>query len=111
MTKIQKIWLGVSVLLFVVPEILFSFIVLSVVNFSKEIMSPLVYIFVNGQFFVDHSVYLFLAMFIELFGILSLLILNIILKNRFFIILFSILTLWLLFILYVSYIMANILSF
>ncbi len=98
MSKVQKIWLWVFVAMFVVPEILFYFTPLSILsflnNFSEtNIKSPIYYV-VGQQFFTDHIGYLLLAMGIEWFGILGLLIMSIKFKKKILIIGLAILLLW-----------------
>ena len=78
MTKIQKVWLWVSVLMFLVPEILFS----PIISFFDSLYGvenfPFLYKhFLNSQFFIDNSVYLFIVLGIEYLGVLGLLIWNI----------------------------------
>lgn len=78
MTKIQKVWLWVSVLMFIIPEILFSFIVSFFASLYGVGNFPFLYEhFINPQFFIDNPIYLFIALSIECFGMLGLLICNI----------------------------------
>jgi len=112
MTKAQKIWLWVSLAMFVVPEVLCSFIISSVSSLFGKNLLPLYTIFIKQQFFTDHPVYLFMLLGTEIVGLLILLILN--LKNKKNIIvsiLLSALLLWLLFVFYIGYAIAFRMSF
>jgi hypothetical protein len=80
MTKIPKIWLGVFVAMFMVPEVLFSFLT-SLVLFNVHFLPP-VYLFRNEQFFLDHQNYAFVALGIEIIGLLGLFIFNIKYNNK-----------------------------
>jgi hypothetical protein len=112
MTKTQKIWLWVSVAMFVVPEVLCSFLLSSFANLLGRELSPLYTIFIKQQFFTDHPMYLFLLLAIEIAGLLILLIINIRYRKSVIIsILLSILLLWLLFVLYIGYVVAFSMSF
>jgi len=112
MTKIQKIWLGISAAMFLVPEVFFSFSFLSIANLFGKDFSPLYTFFIDQQFFVDYPAYLFLALVIEWLGVLALLVLSIKCNNKkFIIVLLSILLLWLSFVLYVGYVISISMSF
>ena len=76
MTKSQKIWLGVFLAMFIVPEVIFSFLISSLASLFSFGFSPLYKAFINPQFFIDHPGYLYIFLLIEWFGVLGLLILN-----------------------------------
>lgn len=111
MTKIQKIWLGISAAMFVVPEVLFSFLFSSVAQLFGKTFPSLLYI-PNQQFFTDHPTYLFFALFVELLGVLFLLILNLRnKKGKFLSVLLFIILLWLAVVFYIGYAIAFRMSF
>ena len=115
MTKIQKIWLWIFVAMFAIPEILFSFTPLSILsfinNFSETNIKPIAYFFVNPQFFTDNPICLLFFLAIEWLGVLGLLIMSIKSKKKLFIILLSIVLLWLSFIFFVGYVIGISMSF
>ena len=76
MAKKQKVWLGVFLAMFIVPEVLFSFLISSIASLFGYIFPSLYTFFINPQFFVDHAIYLFGFLFMELLGVLGLLVLN-----------------------------------
>ncbi len=74
MTKKQKTWLLIYALMFIVPEVLFSFVASSTlflfgVN-SQILFNKLTHI----NLFLDYQLYFFLALLIEIIGILGLLV-------------------------------------
>ncbi|OGE82715.1 MAG: hypothetical protein A3B10_01660 [Candidatus Doudnabacteria bacterium RIFCSPLOWO2_01_FULL_44_21] len=77
MIKGQNVWLWVSLGMFLVPEILFSFLLSSVLFLFRINVPYLIGKLVGEQFFIDNQSYLFLALIIEILGILGLLIFNI----------------------------------
>ncbi len=83
MGKAQKIWLWVSLSMFIVPEVLFSFLLLLISGFLGRDFLPLVTLFVKQQVFVDHPLYLLLALFIELLGLLGLTVFSFRSRNKF----------------------------
>ncbi len=90
----QKIWLWIFGAMFIIPEILFSF-VLSILDFLKVNINPLIYFFINNQFFIDHPIYLLFANAIEWAGVLGLLVMSIKSKKIVFIFLLTAILLWL----------------
>lgn len=107
MSKIQKIWLYIFGAMFLVPEILFFNIPLAVdaflTNFSEvRIKSPIYYI-IDSQFFTDYPSFLIIALFIEWLGVLFLTILLAKLGKKSLAIIFGIISLFILFILYLAY--------
>ncbi len=106
LSKKQKIWLGIFGTMFVVPEILFSF-VLSIVVFLGITINPLYSFFINHQFFIDHSNYLLIANTVEWAGVLGLLVMSWKFKRKILVILLGIILLWLSIELYLGYIISN----
>lgn len=111
MTKMQKKLLWLFGAMFLIPEILFSFILISIINFSNGNIKPLYSLIINEQFFIDNTIYLILFMFIEWIGILGLLILNIRLNKKLIATLLGIILLWMTFIIFVGYIISASMSF
>ena len=112
MTKIQKVWLWVFSAMFIIPEILFSFIVSFFASLYGVGNFPFLYeYFINPQFFIDNPTYLFIILIIECLGMLGLLVWNVKFNNyRYKIILTAITTLTLillLFIFFVGYLVSN----
>ena len=111
MTKIQKIWLGVFLAMFVAPEVLFSFLLSSVAQLFGRTFPSILYS-PNQQFFTDHPIYLFFALAVELLGVFLLLIFNFQhKKNKFVSALLLIIFLWLVIVFYIGYIIAFRMSF
>ncbi len=112
MKKQQKIWLGIFLAMFVVPEVLFSFLVSSIASmFSKNF--PFLYqVFIRPQFFVDNSGLLFFALAIEWVGVLGLIIWNIkfngFKSKKIITALFLIILIWLTIIFLLGYVISNI---
>jgi hypothetical protein len=77
MKKVQKIWLIVFILMFTVPEVLFSPIILSVLSLFKINLSPIMFFFVDKNFFTVNQNYALLILFIETVGLTGLLFFNI----------------------------------
>jgi len=96
--------------MFVFPEIIFSFIMLSIVNFSNENMRPLYSLIIKEQFFIDHPIFLILFMAIEWIGILGLFLLSIKLNRKLLSILLGIILLWMSFVFYIGYIVNFLMS-
>ncbi len=74
MTKKEKIWLVVSLVMFLVPEILFGFLLmwpLLLLGADLPRSASLIDVYHN-QFFSDHQVYLLLACVVEWLGSLGL---------------------------------------
>ena len=90
--------------MFALPEIFFSFVVLSIVNFSKEIISPLYSLVIKEQFFIDHSIYLLVVNAIEWLGVLGLLITSIKFNKKITAIILGIILLWLSLVIFVGYV-------
>ncbi|MDO8659426.1 MAG: hypothetical protein Q7K54_02380 [Candidatus Parcubacteria bacterium] len=76
MTKQQKTWLYVFLAMFLVPEILFSFVISMTITFFGASFQGLSRFFINQQFIIDHPEYVLTFLFIEIVGTLGLLILN-----------------------------------
>ena len=107
MTKIQKIWLGVFLAMFVAQEVLFSFLLSSVAQLFGRTFPSILYS-PNQQFFTDHPIYLFFALAVEFWGVFLLLIFNFQHKKNKFVsaLLFLIIFLWLVIVFYIGYIIA-----
>jgi len=107
MSKVQKIWLYIFGAMFLIPEILFLNIPLAIdaflTNFSEARIKSPIYYLIDGQFFTDHSSFLIIALFIEWIGTLFLTILLAKLGKKSFAIIFGIISLFILFILYLTY--------
>lgn len=72
MTKIQKIWLSLFSVMFLLPELLFSPIILSVLFLFGINFSPIMFSVIKEQFFLDHQFFSFLPVVIEILGIIGL---------------------------------------
>lgn len=71
MTRIQKIYLGIFIAMFAVPEILFSFLT-SLVLFKID-FSSIMFRLMGEQFFLDHQNYIFTPAIIEILGLIGIL--------------------------------------
>ena len=111
MTKTQKIWLWISVAMFVVPEVFFSFLTLSVISFFGKDFLPLITKFIDQQFFTDHPIYLIYALAVEVVGVLILAIISFQRNKKPVAIFLSIIFLWLTFVLYMGYMISFRMSF
>ncbi len=105
LSKMQKIWLGVFGAMFLIPEILFFNIVsyISVLFFSRE-MSTIALLFLKNNS-LSPTIFL-IILFIEIIGVLGLLIFCIKFNKKLFSVILGIISLWLLFI----FLFINILS-
>ncbi len=106
MNKYQKIWIWIFLGMFLIPELLFSPVISFVLFLFGIDLNYLMTKFVNQQFFTDNQIFIFIAVMVELLGVLGLLILNIKfnknkLKNLYSILLFLLIIL-LTFIFYVG---------
>ncbi len=108
LSKMQKIWLWIFGAMFIIPEILFSIIPSSIINYFGKDFLTLSSLFVNSRFFINNSYYFFITLAIEFIGVIGLFIFSIKLNKKIFIILFSIIILWLLFIFFIGYLSSNI---
>lgn len=104
LTKKQKIWMWIFLAMFLIPEILFSILPSSIVNYTGKDFLTLSSIFVNSRFFINNPLYFFVALVIELISILGLLIISIKNNKKIFIILFGTILLWLLFVFFLAYV-------
>jgi len=78
MKKSQKIWLWVFIIMFIIPEIFFSFIFSWVPGVSHFVNNHFFYeYFIDPQFFVDNPIFLFIALSVEFLGALGIFIWNI----------------------------------
>jgi hypothetical protein len=108
LSKMQKIWLGIFGAMFLIPEILFSIIFSSIVNYSGKDFLTLSSLFVDSRFFINNSGLFFLNLVVELVGIMGLLIINIKNKKILFSIILLVIFLWLIFISFLGYISSSI---
>ncbi len=97
-------WIFIA--MFALPEILFLF-TLSAFDFFGINIVPLSSILFGRQFFSDHPIYLLLAHILEWLGALGLLVLSIKFNKKIFVILFSIILLWLSVYLYFGYVIST----
>jgi hypothetical protein len=73
----QKILLWISLVMFIIPEILFSFIFSSTLFLFRVNISYLMGKLIGEQFFIDNQFIIFCALIVEILGLLGLLIFNI----------------------------------
>lgn len=102
----HKIWMWIFIAMFAVPEILFSFL-LSIIDFSGKNIIPLYSFIISHQFFIDNSIYLLIANFIEWLGALGLIIISIKHNKKILAFLLAIILLWLSVELYFGYAISN----
>lgn len=110
MSKVEKIWLWISLAMFLVPEVLFFTSPALMMSINGKSFSEINSLIIKYDIFFDYPIYLLVIIAIEFLGILSLLILNIKNKKTLFIILFSVILIWLFFafaLVYVTGIMMN----
>lgn len=108
MSKLQKIWLWIFGAMFVVPEIIFSIILSSVINYFGKDFLTLSSIFVDSRFFINNPFYFFTTLIIEIIAIIGLIILCIKHNKGIFAILLGVILLWLVFIFFMAYLSNNI---
>ena len=104
----QKIWMWIFIAMFAIPEILFSIILSSIINYHGKDFLTLSSLFVNGRFFINNPFYFFITIIIEMIGVLGLLVISVKTKKIIFIILLGIILLWLLLIFFLGYVSNNI---
>ena len=109
MTKTQKIWMWIFIAMFAVPEILFSIVPSSIINYSGKDFLTLSSFFIDSRFFINNPGYFFTTLIVELAGIIGLLILSIKSNKKIIYILLGIILLWLIFIFFLGF-MANSIS-
>jgi len=90
MSKKEKIWLCLSLSLFLIPELLFSIISLSVANIVGYDFNPISSFFIENKELSKHPIFLLTMVAIEFFGVLSLFILSIKKRKILFAVLFFI---------------------
>jgi len=95
LSKIQKIWLWIFGTMFLLPEIFFSLIPLSITNLLGGNFNSLYSIGVENYFLGDNIIYLLIAIITEWIGVLGLFVLCIKLKKKIFALLSVIVLLWL----------------
>jgi hypothetical protein len=102
MTKTQKNWLIIFIITFLLPEVLFSPIIISILFLFGINLSPIIFNIIKEQFFTDHQNYVSLMILIETIGVFGLLFFNIKFnKNKYKNILTTILLLLFIFIFFV----------
>jgi hypothetical protein len=110
-SKMQKGLLWLFGAMFLVPEILFLTIPLSILsiinNLSNTGINSPIYYFINSQFFTDHPIYTFIAIIAEWVGVLGLFVLSIKFKKPIFYILLAIVLLWLAFVIFLGYVLTT----
>ncbi len=104
----KKIWMWIFMAMFIIPEILFSTILSSIINYSGKDFLTLSSLFFNSRFFINNYFYFFVVIITELVGIFGLLIISIRNKKIIFITLLAIILLWLLFVFFLGYVSSNI---
>ncbi|MEK7664474.1 MAG: hypothetical protein AAB340_03525 [Patescibacteria group bacterium] len=76
-------------------------------NFSETNAKPLIFYVVNSQLFTDNPSYLLIILFIELIGVVGLLIISIKSRKKFFTIIFGIILVWLCFLFFLGYVFST----
>jgi len=104
LSKMQKIWLGIFGAMFLIPEILFSTIPSSIVNYSGKDFLTLVSFFIDSRFFINNPGLFFITLLIEIVGLIGLLVLSIENKKIVLSIILIIILIWLFFISFLSYV-------
>jgi len=102
MTKMQKKLLWLFGAMFLIPEILFSIILSSIVNYSGKDFLTLTSIFVDSRFFINNPTYFLIILIIELIGITGLLFLSIKNRRKIMSTILIIILLWLIFIFFLG---------
>jgi len=103
LSKIMKIWMGIFIAMFAIPEILFSIIPSSIINYSGKLFLTLSSLFFDSKFFINNPFYFFIIIIVEFIGVLGLLIISVKNKKIIFIILLTIILLWLLLVFFLGY--------
>jgi len=96
----QKIWLGIFGVMFLIPEILWSPILSFLLFFLGVEQTNLLSIFFKNY---DFSIFISLIIvLVEFIGAFGLFIINMKIKNKLFSVIFGIILLWLIFIMFLS---------
>lgn len=106
-TKLQKSLLWLFGAMFLIPEILFSSIPLSIANLLGTNFNTLSSFFINDKFFSDYPIYFLIILVIEFAGALGLLIFSIKFNKKLFAILLAVILLWLFCIFSIAYIYSH----
>ncbi len=102
MTKMQKKLLWLFGAMFLIPEILFSTIPSSIINYSGKDFLTLSSVFVDSRFFINNFIYFLIILIIELIGIIGLLVLSIKNRKKIMSVTLIIILLWLVFIFFLG---------
>jgi hypothetical protein len=108
LSKLQKNWLWVFGLMFLIPEILFSTLLSSIINYSKYDFLTLSSIFFDKRFFINNPFFFYSTLIIELLGLFGLLIISIKNKKILYSLIIFMNILWFLFLFFLEYITNNI---
>jgi len=108
MLKIQKIWMWIFIAMFALPEILFSTILSSILNYSGKSFLTLSSLFVGSRFFINNPLYFFIILVMEMISILGLIIISIKNKKIILTVLLAMILLWLMFVFFLGYVSNNI---
>ena len=100
----QKIWLGIFGAMFLIPEVLFSIIPSSIINYSGKDFLTLVSFFVDNRFFINNPSFFFLTLLAEFIALVGMLVLSIKNKKIVFSIILIIILIWLFFVSFLGYI-------
>lgn len=103
LSKTQKVWLWIFGAMFIIPEIIFSVIPSSIINYSGKDFLTLVSLFTDDRFFINNPSYFFITLIIELVGVIGLLVISIKSNKKILSILLVIVLLWLAFISFLGY--------
>ena len=104
LAKKDKIWMWIFIAVFAIPEIFFSTLLSSIINYSGKKFLTLSSLFVDNKFFINNPSVLFLVLIIETISLLYLLFLSFKLKKTILIIFLILLLAWLSYILFLGYI-------
>ena len=111
MTKLQKVWMWLSLAMFLVPEVLFFTTPALLMSFSGESFSQISSLVINYKFFLNYPIYLLIVIVVEFLGVLGLFLLSIKSNKILTTILSFAILLWLIFIFAIVYITGFSMSF
>jgi len=104
MSKAQKIWLWIFGAMFLIPEIIFSTTLSSIINYSGKDFLTLSSLFVDGRFFINNPAFFYTVLLIEIIAIVGLLILSIKSSKKIVSVIPLIILMWLIFVFFLGYI-------
>lgn len=107
-SKMQKTWLWVFSGMVIVPELVFSILPSSVINYSGKDFLTLTSLFVDDRFFINNPSYFLFTLIVEIVGVIGLLVISIKYRKKVFITFLVAILLWLLFILFLGYVTSTI---